>query len=244
MNRTPPTSARSQTPTPSKTPIPLTLPERRHEYGTVYTYRFARPAGVTWRAGQFAHLVAPGRGVSRDTVRHMSIASAPGDDDLCFSMTESSGSRYKRDFSALTPGQPASVFGIAGAFTIDPETQPAVLFVAGGVGMTPVRSLVRCHGDRIRWQLVHVARDGHLYEQELRRQRAPQYRVGRAGAVHAIASAITSFRAEGLEPDVYVSGGHGFVEAMASRATTLGIPDTRIRVEDFTDNHHGKAGHS
>merc|ERR1712232_1503396 len=69
---------------------------------------------------------------------------------------------------------------------------PEVVFLGGGVGMSPIRSLIRQHGTSIDWSLVQVARDGkYLYNDEFAAHDAEQVRTDHAGVAAAVAEAVS-----------------------------------------------------
>jgi len=107
-----------------------------------------------------------------------------------------------------------------------------VIFLAGGIGITPIRSLIRHiekHRLPVEWRLGHVARDGFLYEDELSRLKAPQRRIGRS----EVAGLLDSWTAEKPEAAYYVSGSNRFVEGIAALLKERGIPETAMTFENF-----------
>ncbi|SIO84078.1 FAD-dependent oxidoreductase [Nocardiopsis sp. JB363] len=102
----------------------------------------ARP--LRFSAGQYLELTVAHRGPdSRGTRRMFSIASSPTDPErihLVMRVPEPASS-LKRTLAALEPGHELTATGIAGDFL--PPTDPSVpvLFVAGGIGVTPFASM-------------------------------------------------------------------------------------------------------
>jgi len=208
----------------------VTLVSRTCEYDDVHTFHF-RPAegkSVAYEAGMYAHLVSKAP-VSREMVRHMSFASAPDDDVISFSMDVASGTPFKKAMSELQPGSQCQLFKIyfkhfAPAWNA--ESEPEVVFLGGGVGMSPIRSLIRQHGSTIKWSLVQVARDGkYLYDEEF----AQQIRTDHAGAASAVADAVAK------KPGAwyYVCGSDRFMRGMLALLAKANVPNSRIRAESF-----------
>lgn len=107
------------------------------------TLRFERPSGYDFTPGQYAV-------VRVDTTegpvgKPFTIASAPADDHLEFT-TRLSDSPFKQALSRLVPTDTAEVSSPAGRLSL-PEDVGDVVFLVGGVGITPVMSMVR---DRVR----------------------------------------------------------------------------------------------
>jgi len=212
----------------------MTLVSRSCEYDDVHTFHF-RPAegkSIPYEAGMFTHLVSQAQ-ASRETVRHMSFASAPSDDVISFSMDVASDTPFKKAMSELQTGSQCSMFKIkfkhfAPAWPA--EGRPEVVFLGGGVGMSPIRSLIRQHGTSIDWSLVQVARDGkYLYNQEFAAYTAPQVRTDHAGAAAAVVDAVAK------KPGAwyYVCGSDRFMRGMLTLLAEAGVLDNKIRVESF-----------
>jgi ferredoxin-NADP reductase len=113
----------------------------------VVTCRFARPEGYEFRAGQWFRLfLQTGEGELAETFSH---CSAPGDDALEMT-TRLSGSTYKNALAALESGAGVFVSAPGGRLAI-PERATRVAFLIGGIGITPVHSMLRdaSHNGRV-----------------------------------------------------------------------------------------------
>jgi ferredoxin-NADP reductase len=210
----------------------IKLLERVQEYDDVHTFRFQTLEPMPYEAGMYVHMKAPGEAERGQLVRHMSFASAPEESTLAFSMDLASGSAFKKAMSALSPGDTVDLFKLKFKhFELVPELQREVIFLAGGLGITPVRSLLmssRCDG--VDWRLVHVARNGkHLYESELCELTGVQVRTDHQGA----ASAVLAAAREKPQAWYYVCGSGRFVEGMESLLHSAGVSSERVRVESF-----------
>merc|ERR1711971_298572 len=174
----------------------LVLDKVQHEYDEVYSYQFSSADGktISYKAGQWGHLRAPGAEMGKGGVHHMSFASTADEGTYLFTMDLSSKSPYKQLFAAAKPGAVTSVFKIKGEFVIDPAEQSDVVFVAGGIGITPMRALINDVVARelsVKCSLIHIARTSHLYQEELTRHTSiPQVRTNRLGAAGAIAEGV------------------------------------------------------
>lgn len=107
--------------------------------GTV-EYAFERPSAFDWRAGHFAYFVLPAAGdVQSD--RPFTLAGVPGDGVITLA-TRLGTSPFKQALGALRPGDQVLIDGPMGGFTLGPEDRD-VVWLAGGMGVTPFRSMVR-----------------------------------------------------------------------------------------------------
>ena len=212
--------------------FPIQLVERVHEYADVYTLRFKTPDPIPFLPGQYAHVLAPGSPPGRENVRHLSIASIPEEGYLQFSVDLASASDYKKKLAALQVGEIAHLFKVKGEFILGGTLPKQVVFVAGGLGITPVRSLLRqiVH-DRlpVDWRLVHVAREEFLYQKEIEPWGGHQERVRRPELAAVLVRAVKE-RPEAL---FYISGSARFVEGVGQSLRDLGIPPESQRIEDF-----------
>lgn len=104
---------------------------------TVVRLRLERPVGYKFEASQHALLrVRTSKGPD---LRPLSLAGAPESDHLEFA-TRRGASAFKHALLALRPGDMVKVSRPMGGIRYD-ASRPAV-FIAGGIGITPVRSLL------------------------------------------------------------------------------------------------------
>jgi len=210
--------------------FPLVFDHKRREYGSTYTFRFYSPEPFPFTAGQWLHVSCGEPEISRSTVRHLSIASAPSDPYLEFSMDLASESLYKQKMAQLEPGATVQVFKLIGDFTVPLDTRGPLVFIAGGLGMVPFRSLIRdlAGGKRAEdWQLLQVSRDFFLYEDEISTYMNPQIRVSRK-ELDSVWPKILKDKAV-----YYVCGSERFLEGMSERLAQSGVSEDQIRTENF-----------
>lgn len=107
-------------------------------------FRFDKPAGMTFKAGQFMDLTltdAPETDAEGNT-RGFSINSAPDDPELIFT-TRLRDTAFKRVLKTMPLGTLIKAEGPFGNLTLhNNASRPAVL-LAGGIGITPFRSIAR-----------------------------------------------------------------------------------------------------
>ncbi|MDZ7829519.1 MAG: ferric reductase-like transmembrane domain-containing protein [Halofilum sp. (in: g-proteobacteria)] len=115
--------------------------------------------GFAFRAGQFVWLrIAPGPWGMRE--HPFSIASAPGDGPALRFVIKANGD-FTRGIGAIEPGARAWIDGPYGRFGLTGSGAEALVFIAGGVGLAPILSLLRerMHaGDRRPMRLVYASR--------------------------------------------------------------------------------------
>ena len=115
---------------------------------------FDRPNGFDFTAGQYVNLILPNpphtdAGGNRRT---FSIASPPHETAGLRVATRMTGSAMKRSLAEVSLGTPVEILGPAGSFTLHPDGSVPAVFIAGGIGITPFRSMLH---DAVRRRLPH-----------------------------------------------------------------------------------------
>jgi ferredoxin-NADP reductase len=122
----------------------LRLKKRSKVADRTLEFQFEKPPGMTFKAGQFLDLtlIDPPETDAEGNTRGFSINGAPDDPDLTFT-TRLRDTAFKRVLQTMPLGTEVKAEGPFGNLTLhnDPS-RPAVL-LAGGIGVTPFRSIVR-----------------------------------------------------------------------------------------------------
>ena len=127
-------------PVPGRYVLPLL--DRRTESPTTMTFRFSTEGtGFRYRSNQAIRLALPGVDDPWGAVRTFSLSSSPTEEGSIAVTCKISDTPFKQALARLRPGEPGHVYGPLGSFLFDPE-RPAV-FVAGGIGITPFRGMIR-----------------------------------------------------------------------------------------------------
>jgi predicted ferric reductase len=198
------------------------LNELGAEAGQFFLWRFLTREGW-WQAHPFSLSAAPNGRWLRLTVKALGDHSA--------------------QMARLRPGTRVLVEGPYGGFTDRRRRCRKVLFIAAGVGVTPLRALFESTpvgpGDS-----AFIYRAGALDELALRaelddiaaRQRAPvHYLVGpRYEHPHYLAPGhMQSLVPDVGQRDVYICGPPGFTQTVSSSLRALGVPLRQIHTESF-----------
>jgi len=137
---------------------------KQNEYDDVYTFFFDKK-DVAYEAGQYAHLLIEGE--TRE-VRELSFASAPSEDNLMLTMHVGSNTEFKNKMSKLSEGDEVSLFKIKGKLEFPQVNEKNYVFLSGGVGITPFRSILKENKEKdLKIDLVQVQRGDFLFKNEL-----------------------------------------------------------------------------
>lgn len=159
---------------------------------------------------------------------------------------------FTRELRLLRPGNPVWVDGPHGAFTIDLQRTTGLVMIAGGVGITPMMSMLRTlahRRDRLPHRLLIVARtvEDLLFRAEIRqlqgqldltviellRQPPPDW-TGASGTVdeNLLTTLLPGkFRRDQL--DYYLCGPPALVTDVLAVLDELDVPQPRIHTEQF-----------
>lgn len=102
-----------------------------------------KPKGFEYTAGQFVALglINPKHHDPKGDYRWFSLASAPFEKNLAF-VFRKSDSPFKEGILTLKPGAKVEVSRARGEFVLPKEINREIVFLTGGVGITPVRSMI------------------------------------------------------------------------------------------------------
>ena len=214
--------------------------------GTV-SFRFEKPKSFTYKAGQWFILTVPS--AEGPLVHRFTFSSAPTEPFLEFT-TRMSGSTFKNALLEMVPGTEVEMEAPIGKFVLRDGVERMACLI-GGVGVTPVRSILRSLADagacdrKIVVFYGNVAEDGITFKEELEAIQAqlPDVRVvhvlsrpgddwsGHRGRIRA--EIVDGELADPGEWTYYVCGPPPMVESMQEVLEELKIPRTQVVLEKF-----------
>jgi ferredoxin-NADP reductase len=106
-------------------------------------FRFEKPPGWAFKAGQYLDmtLLDPPESDAEGNVRSFSIASAPHEETLLVA-TRMRDTAFKRVLKTMPFGTAVKIEGPSGDLTLQNDSKRTAVFLAGGIGITPFRSIV------------------------------------------------------------------------------------------------------
>jgi predicted ferric reductase len=207
-------------------------------------------AGYAHLPGQFHFIkLLRGRGLPEEE-HHFTISSAPNSNGTVTSTIKSSGD-FTSTVRETKPGDQAVVHGPFGRFSnlVHPE-EKRLVFIAGGIGVTPVMSMLRDMRDNNRQRpatLIYANR--HEEEIVFRKEldslagELPNFEV-----VHVLSRPNDAWAGESGHVDAdlikrhttftddtgwYLCGPEGLIDAVISALESMGVPKNRMHREIF-----------
>ena len=101
-------------------------------------------SNFSFKAGQFVKvtLINPSITDAEGNARSFSIASSPNNKDAMLIVTRMGNTAFKNALQKMSIGDKVKVIGPMGVFTLHQDAQKPAVFLAGGIGVTPFRSII------------------------------------------------------------------------------------------------------
>lgn len=209
--------------------------------------------GFTFRPGQYADftLVDPPETDAEGNTRTFSIASSPGERDSITIATRMRPTAFKNSLKRVPLGTPLQVTAAMGSFTLQKDRSRPAVFLAGGIGITPMRSIIQWATEaRLPQDIVLLysnntpATTAFLDDLErwvkenerlklvptITASRDPEWRY-ELGFIDA--AMLRRHVADLARPIYYVAGPPAMVTAMQRLLETLGVSEDNVKTEEF-----------
>lgn len=216
-------------------------------------FHFAKPEGFEYRAGQFADftLIDPTETDAEGDMRGFSLSSAPYEDDI-FVATRMRDTAFKRVIKNLPEGSEVKFDGPYGDFTLHKNESVPAVFIIGGIGVTPVRSMIAqathdktahtitlLHSSRKPSDLPFLKDFTALAESNPNFTYVPiasdeSTEDWQGESARLDADMIRKYVHDLTAPKFYLSGPEGMVKAMRQLLVELGVDEDNIRTEEFS----------
>lgn len=218
----------------------LRLEQKNELAPGVFEFAFSSDAPPRFAPGQYFEWTLPHeRPDARGNRRTFTVASSPHEPLVRLGVrVPDRPSSFKRALSELKVGDALFGSNLGGAFTMPLDATRKLAFVAGGIGITPFRSMAQSLVDRGENRdvvLVHACRleSDFVYRDVFGAAEAHGLRslriVGRLSP-EAITVEIPDF----LERDFYLSGPPGMVQSYRDALRGLGVRERDILMDFFS----------
>ncbi len=230
----------------------LRLKEKKEVGAGIYDFTFqynnATDKKLSFRPGQYlewtlGHAKTDGRG----NRRYFTIASSPTEDDVHLGVRfYEPSSSFKSALLALKPGETIIAGQLAGDFTLPKDARRKLAFIAGGIGITPFRSMVKDlvdRGERRDAMLFYSNRTPEevayrgIFDEAARKIGLKTLYVT-TGADDGVNSRIDSAMIQKEMPDYkervfYISGTHVMTNAFKKTLRGMGVARSQIKTDFF-----------
>lgn len=210
----------------------------------VYDFVFATDRPIKFTPGQYMEWTYEHPNTDdRGNRRYLSLASSPTESNIRVGIKfENPPSSYKRNLFSMTGNQKIVAGQLIGDFILPKDPTKKLVFIAGGIGITPFRSMIKYlidKGERRDIVLFYVAKnsDDFVYKDVLEDART---KLGIR--TFYIASSVSGrLDANGIARSVpdygtrtyYLSGSHTVVISFEEALKNLGIPKKQIVTDYF-----------
>ncbi len=219
--------------------------QRTHD---VVSFRFPRPEGLDYKAGQYLFLTI--KQGDRELSKHFSFSSSPTEKDHIEFTKKLSDREFSTALKSLKVGDWARVDAPYGQFTFEGE-YPKIALLGGGIGVTPFISICRNATDRslnsqitlfygsrtekdiaFREEFEELAQKNKNLRVFLTvNEASPQWK----GATGVITAEMIKKELPDYKDNIfYACGPPPMVKAMEALIGSLGLPKEKLKLEYFT----------
>jgi ferredoxin-NADP reductase len=208
---------------------------------------------VDFRPGQYFWVELPNSGHDdeKGLRRHFSVVTSPTERGVLGVCTRLRDTAFKKTLAELEVGDEVVVEPPKGDYVLPEDTSPNYVFVAGGIGITVFRSMLRYIADKgepYRVTLVYSNRDRastpFLDELQELEQTIPGCRLvltmtedeGWEGESRYVSPQLLTDHLEGeLDDYTYlVAGPPGMVEGVTGQLSAAGVPEEQVLPDSFS----------
>ena len=241
-------------PVASKTTYLLKLQNRFEVAKHTLAFQFEKPEGFAFKAGQSidSTLINPPETDAEGNRRAFSIASAPHE-PLLLIATRMRNTAFKRVLATMPIGTHVEVEGPFGDLILHHDEGRAAVFLAGGIGITPFRSILR-QAEREHLQhsvfcfYANRRPEDAAFLKELEALKKPHSRTivptmtqirtldpswnGEIGRIDH--SMLARHLRCAMSPIYYLAGPPGMVKGLRQMLECAGVDNDDIRMEEFS----------
>lgn len=214
----------------------ITFLERKNLDQDYYQFDFVKPEGFEFEEGQFGVFGFNDREIEGRRLRAFSIAST---NDEAFirlgTKIVAEPSDFKKNMMSLKPGDVMTMNAPKGEFVF--EKNMKAIFIAGGIGITPIRSMLLCKERSVSGRndllLYSELLSSYPFRDEL--EKLPGLTIKYAADIAPTQKLVIDAANENQEDSMfYLSGSPGFVNGIKALLEQQGIKPECIRHDVFT----------
>jgi ferredoxin-NADP reductase/Na+-translocating ferredoxin:NAD+ oxidoreductase RnfD subunit len=232
----------------------MTLVKKEEAAEGVYNFTFAPDRKIGFRPGQYLEwTLGHDRPDTRGNRRYFTIASSPTEETVMLGVKfYDKPSSFKQTLRAMNPGDTIMAAQLAGGFVLPRDPKKKLVFIAGGIGITPFRSMLKYLADN------HEKRSITLIYSSASMREVAYYDIFQEAAEKSGINTVFTFTdkakldpawkghtgyvneamIEQVVPDYrdrtfYVSGPHTLIDSCNDVFSGMGIPRSQIKTDFF-----------
>lgn len=232
----------------------LKLKEKKKIANDTYDFIFANDKKFAFRPGEYMEWTLPHRSPdTRGNRRYFTIASSPTENDVSLGIKfYPEPSSFKNHMLAIPEGTEIMGAGRAGDFVLPHEGEKGLVFIAGGIGVTPFRSMIKYLLDNKEKRNITMLYSNRTIADIAYREIFDEARnklgIKTIYAVtdpkeisndpYIVNGMINSELIKKEIPDYankvfYISGPHGMVDAFEKTLQDMGVKNRNIKIDFF-----------
>jgi ferredoxin-NADP reductase len=231
----------------------LSLVEKREIGADIYEFIFATKRKLHFAPGQYLEwTLGHAHSDTRGNRRYFTVASSPTEDTIRTGIKfYPNSSTYKESLKKLNVGDTIAAAQLAGDFTMPKDKNEKLVFIAGGIGVTPFRSMIKYLLDRSEMRdivLFYAAKTpaelayADIFEEARRKiNLKPIYVVEQEGTSKVSLDHVGRIDAELIKREVpdykerifYISGPRSLITVFEKVLGSMGVSGQRIKTDFF-----------
>jgi ferredoxin-NADP reductase len=217
----------------------LKFEHRIEEAAGIESFVFSGKDGLKYHAGQYMEwTIDESESDSRGNRRYFTLSSSPTEKEVMITMREpEQASSFKQKVHGFKRGDRILAAQVSGDFTLPKSEKQKVAFMAGGVGITPFRSMIKYVIDFEQERDIHLlysvsSKDEFAFKDVF--SDAKKFGVETTYTTDLVdAGKIKELIPDYKERIFYLSGPYGFVKAVENALISLEIPLSQVRTDYF-----------
>ncbi|KKQ75946.1 MAG: Oxidoreductase FAD-binding domain protein [Candidatus Woesebacteria bacterium GW2011_GWB1_38_5b] len=137
---------------------------KKQEIGNIYSFYFKTKKPQKYYAGQYYYFTLNG------ITKQFTLSSSPTEKLISITTKIHENSEFKKALSALKKGSFVDIEGPNGVLFVDQNLTGQHVFIAGGLGITPFRSMItylKAKNINAKIKLVYSSSDGFVFRRPL-----------------------------------------------------------------------------
>jgi ferredoxin-NADP reductase len=216
----------------------VVLVEKIVEATNITTFRWQPEAPVNYTAGQFVQMTLQhNKPDDRGIKRWFTLSSSPTDQFLAVT-TKFAGdksSTFKKALFALKPGDSVEINEPEGDFVLPEDPSIKLVFIAGGIGVTPYHSMIKCLNDKGQKRPIKLLYAAQNADEMAFKDFFTGYGVELKPFVNQRLTTEIIMQEIGNPAGklTYVSGPEPMVEALTDSLVKAGLPADKLKSDYF-----------